>query len=291
MSHGACGHSTLLKVGGAQRRKTGKMIWFNILFVFSSHVHFLTSGLKVPALRWQEHWEGHLAMTGPKCYDTCMSLEVRMPMATAAWQRPQRLGAPWAEKTLRRAHLPRGNSSSLFLEALGLSLLRKMFVALGSRDSQASWGESRETPKFHWGWNEIKARLKHIWHAQKEAWSILSGKQGSMLGCRGILTAPWKTRWADMGSGHSLRMLRAPFQGRTWDLESDRPGLHSWLCQSLAPQPCTSPSNFDSLSANGQRGRKLSTSLPLADWRGRVFPGSYWWGPPILPAVRNFSRN
>ena len=52
-----------------------------------------------------------------------------------------------------------------------------------------------------------------------------------------------------MGSGHSFRMLRAPFQGKTWNLESDRPGLHSWLSQSLAPQSCTSPSNFDSLSA------------------------------------------
>ena len=63
--------------------------------------------------------------------------------------------------------------------------------------------------------------------------------------------------------GRGAALLRAPFQAKTWDLESDRPGLRFWLSPSLAPRPCTSAFTSDSLSvkwAGRQEAVHLSAS-------------------------------
>ena len=102
------------------------MIRFNLLFVFSSQVPFLTSGPKVSALRWPG------ASGGAFGHDWAKTLRyLRVPRGQDADGNSGLTEASerWCTTSRAKAEVgltsPGEISSSLSLEALGLSLLGK----------------------------------------------------------------------------------------------------------------------------------------------------------------------
>ena len=119
-------------------------------------------------------------------------------------------------------------------------------------------------PKFHWEWNEIKARPKHIWHTQKEAWSILAGKQGSLLGGGGILIAPWKMRWTNVRRAF-LQNAQSPLPGK--DLGFGVRQTWTWFLAIPKSSSTTLHKSLQLWFLVCKMGREAGDCLPLCHWQ------------------------